>query len=226
MACLGYSGTSILCPLRPDRRPDPCVATAIQHLDCGHEMSISLAELLARHFHLAKPERASLDSSTPKGSSPLTEIYNGRSLDDIAGRLISQARRRQAPLTFLMEINTLSGHLTGADITRLELELQVQLGTAGRLGCNGTAEKWRGDYSDIGDIVRMIQEIERIKGDTKYLGFLLGLAQGKVVGEIEIEIDEPGAMHGVAREPRGAIVDDAVIIVVSSGGHVHGFVGI
>lgn len=53
-------------------------------------------------------------------TDPLTEIYNRRSLDDIAGRLISHARRRQAPLTFLMvdadnfkQINTRFGHLTG-----------------------------------------------------------------------------------------------------------------
>jgi diguanylate cyclase (GGDEF)-like protein len=53
-------------------------------------------------------------------TDPLTEIYNRRSLDDIAGRLISHARRRHAPLTFLMvnadnfkQINTRFGHLTG-----------------------------------------------------------------------------------------------------------------
>ncbi len=51
---------------------------------------------------------------------PLTEIYNRRSLDDIAGRLINQAKRRQTPLSFLMvdadrfkQINTRFGHLTG-----------------------------------------------------------------------------------------------------------------
>jgi diguanylate cyclase (GGDEF)-like protein len=53
-------------------------------------------------------------------TDPLTEIYNRRSLDDIAGRFISQARRRHAALTFLMvdadkfkQINTRFGHLTG-----------------------------------------------------------------------------------------------------------------
>ena len=51
---------------------------------------------------------------------PLTEIYNRRSLDRIAGQFISQARRRRTPLTFLMvdadrfkQINTECGHLTG-----------------------------------------------------------------------------------------------------------------
>jgi len=53
-------------------------------------------------------------------TDPLTEIYNRRSLDQIAGQFISQARRRGTPLTFLMvdadnfkEINTRFGHLTG-----------------------------------------------------------------------------------------------------------------
>jgi diguanylate cyclase (GGDEF)-like protein len=53
-------------------------------------------------------------------TDPLTEIYNRRSLDEIAGRFISHARRRQAALTFLMvdadkfkQINTRFGHLTG-----------------------------------------------------------------------------------------------------------------
>lgn len=53
-------------------------------------------------------------------TDPLTEIYNRRSLDEIASRFISLARRRKSPLTFLMvdadsfkQINTRFGHLTG-----------------------------------------------------------------------------------------------------------------
>src|SRR5437868_14528716 len=53
-------------------------------------------------------------------TDPLTEIYNRRSLDQIAGQFISQARRRKNPLSFLMidadnfkQINTRFGHLTG-----------------------------------------------------------------------------------------------------------------
>ena len=53
-------------------------------------------------------------------TDPLTEIYNRRSLDQIAGHFIGQARRRKTPLTFLMvdadnfkQINTRFGHLTG-----------------------------------------------------------------------------------------------------------------
>ena len=53
-------------------------------------------------------------------TDPLTEVYNRRSLDEIAGRFISHARRRRASLTFMMvdadkfkQINTRFGHLTG-----------------------------------------------------------------------------------------------------------------
>jgi len=53
-------------------------------------------------------------------TDPLTEIYNRRSLDHVAGQFISQARRRGTALTFLMvdadnfkEVNTRFGHLTG-----------------------------------------------------------------------------------------------------------------
>src|SRR5690348_14041056 len=35
-------------------------------------------------------------------TDPLTEVYNRRSLEEIAGRFMSHARRRKAPLTFLM----------------------------------------------------------------------------------------------------------------------------
>src|SRR3954452_13203267 len=51
---------------------------------------------------------------------PLTEIYNRQSLDQTAGRFISQAIRRKTPLTFLMvdadrfkQVNTRFEHLTG-----------------------------------------------------------------------------------------------------------------
>jgi diguanylate cyclase (GGDEF)-like protein len=53
-------------------------------------------------------------------TDPLTEIYNRRSLDDMAARFISHARRLRKPLTFLLvdvdrfkEVNTRFGHLTG-----------------------------------------------------------------------------------------------------------------
>jgi diguanylate cyclase (GGDEF)-like protein len=53
-------------------------------------------------------------------TDPLTEIYNRRSLEELAGRFIGQARRLGKPLSFLLidvdrfkQINTRFGHLTG-----------------------------------------------------------------------------------------------------------------
>jgi diguanylate cyclase (GGDEF)-like protein len=63
-------------------------------------------------------------------TDPLTEVYNRRSLEDMAGRFISHARRLQKALSFLLidvdrfkDVNTRFGHLTGdvvlAEIARL-----------------------------------------------------------------------------------------------------------
>jgi len=53
-------------------------------------------------------------------TDPLTETYNRRSLDDMAGRYINHAQRTNKPVTFLMadldrfkEVNSKFGHLTG-----------------------------------------------------------------------------------------------------------------
>jgi diguanylate cyclase (GGDEF)-like protein len=53
-------------------------------------------------------------------TDPLTDVYNRRSLEDMAARFISRARRSQEPLTFLLvdvnrfkKVNTRFGHITG-----------------------------------------------------------------------------------------------------------------
>jgi diguanylate cyclase (GGDEF)-like protein len=53
-------------------------------------------------------------------TDPLTEIYNRRSLEDMAGRFMSHARRSKNPLTLMLidvddfkDVNTRFGHLTG-----------------------------------------------------------------------------------------------------------------
>lgn len=53
-------------------------------------------------------------------TDPLTEVYNRRSLEDMAGRFISHARRLQSALTFMIidvdrfkEVNSRFGHSTG-----------------------------------------------------------------------------------------------------------------
>ena len=53
-------------------------------------------------------------------TDPQTEVYNRRSLDEMAGRFISYALRSKKPLSFLLidadhfkQVNTRFGHLTG-----------------------------------------------------------------------------------------------------------------
>jgi len=53
-------------------------------------------------------------------TDPLTEIYNRQSLEEMAGRFMSQARRSRKPLTLMLidvdqfkAVNTRFGHLTG-----------------------------------------------------------------------------------------------------------------
>jgi len=83
--------------------------------------------LVTRRLDLRRA-RQSLISSTIQNelvrlqsfTDPLTEVYNRRSLEDMAGRFISQAKRSQKPLTFMLidvdrfkQVNTKFGHLTG-----------------------------------------------------------------------------------------------------------------
>ncbi|MGH9497691.1 MAG: GGDEF domain-containing protein [Terriglobales bacterium] len=83
--------------------------------------------LVTRRLDLRRA-RQSLISSTIQNelvrlqsfTDPLTEVYNRRSLEEMAGRFISQAKRSGKPLTFLLidvdhfkQVNTKFGHLTG-----------------------------------------------------------------------------------------------------------------
>jgi diguanylate cyclase (GGDEF)-like protein len=83
--------------------------------------------LVTRRFELRRLREEVISTTLQKQlieqqsfTDPLTEIYNRRSLEDVAGRFISQARRQKRPLTFLMvdvdnfkQVNTRFGHLTG-----------------------------------------------------------------------------------------------------------------
>jgi diguanylate cyclase (GGDEF)-like protein len=79
--------------------------------------------------------REKLISSTIQGeltrqqsfTDPLTELYNRRSLEDMATRFMSHAKRLEKPLTFMLvdvdrfkEVNTRFGHLAG-DVVLAEI---------------------------------------------------------------------------------------------------------
>lgn len=83
--------------------------------------------LVAKRFEVRRLREQLISSTLQKQviehqsmTDPLTEIYNRRSLDRLTESFISHARRRNAPLTFMMldansfkQINTRFGHLTG-----------------------------------------------------------------------------------------------------------------
>lgn len=103
--------------------------TASRQLVVGLSVLLSLLNgyLVTRRLELRRA-RQKLISSTIQNelvrlqsfTDPLTEVYNRRSLDDMASRFISHARRLKSPLTFVLidvdrfkEVNTRFGHLTG-----------------------------------------------------------------------------------------------------------------
>jgi diguanylate cyclase (GGDEF)-like protein len=70
-------------------------------------------------------------------TDPLTEVYNRRSLDEMAGRFISSARRRKTELTFMLvdvdrfrEVNSKFGHLTG-DVVLAEVAALLKTSVRG-----------------------------------------------------------------------------------------------
>lgn len=83
--------------------------------------------LAARRFELRKTRQQVISLTIQNEltrlqsfTDPLTEVYNRRSLEDMAGRYIAQARRFQGQLSFMLidldhfkQINTRFGHLTG-----------------------------------------------------------------------------------------------------------------
>ena len=60
-----------------------------------------------------------------------------------------------------------------------ELELEVELSAARGKRCNGMAEKLRCDHSHVGDIVDVIQDIERVGETVKTLASFFDLLRGK-----------------------------------------------
>src|SRR5260370_17078652 len=97
-----------------------------------------------------------------------------------------------------------------------ELELQVELHAARRLSGYGPYEKRRRNCYDIGNVVRVVERGERVQGDGNDLGFVLMFREGEVVGKVEVQTDQAGTRHGVAGNAGGAVVDDAVVIVVGA----------
>jgi diguanylate cyclase (GGDEF)-like protein len=100
-----------------------------KELACGLFVMLALTNsyIVARRIEFRKLRQKMISTAMQNElirlqsfTDPLTEIYNRRSLDELASRFIGQARRLGNPLTFLLidvdrfkQVNTQFGHLTG-----------------------------------------------------------------------------------------------------------------
>ena len=103
--------------------------TVSKELACGLFVMLALTNsyIVARRIEFRKLRQKVISTAMQNElirlqsfTDPLTEIYNRRSLDELASRFIGQARRLGKPLTFLLidvdrfkQVNTQFGHLTG-----------------------------------------------------------------------------------------------------------------
>src|SRR5215469_7168633 len=97
-----------------------------------------------------------------------------------------------------------------------EFELEIHLYSPWRLSSNRMAEERRGDYSNVSNVVYMIQHVKRIQRHRNRLGMFARLTECEVVRYIKIQIDQTRTMHRVARDVQGAVVDNSVTVVVGS----------
>ena len=103
--------------------------TVSKELACGLLVLLTLANtyIVSRRTEFRKLRQRMISTAMQNElirlqsfTDPLTEIYNRRSLEELAGRFIGQAKRLGRPLTFLLidvdrfkQVNTRFGHLTG-----------------------------------------------------------------------------------------------------------------
>ncbi|MGO8794338.1 MAG: GGDEF domain-containing protein [Candidatus Sulfotelmatobacter sp.] len=106
-------------------------------------------------------------------TDPLTEIYNRRSLEELANRYISHARRQKKPLTFMLidvdrfkDVNTRFGHLTG-DFVLAEIASLLRTAIRG----SDAVIRYGGDEfvivtdASVTDAQKVIQRIESYLND-------------------------------------------------------------
>lgn len=106
-----------------------------------------------------------------------------------------------------------------------EFELHVELHAARRLGCDRSSEQGRRNGPDVGDVVGMVENIERIQRNRNDLGLFL-LREWKIVRDVEVEIDRSGAGHGIASNTAGTVVENAIMIIVAAGRDIHRLAGV
>lgn len=144
-------------------------------------------------------------------TDPLTEVYNRRSLDEMAAKFISRAKRTEKPLCFMVidldrfkQVNTRFGHLTG-DFVLAEMAALL----TGAVRGSDAVVRFGGDeflviLSDTslipgGEVVtsRIAKDLEEWNGAGHLENFKMGLSMGvaewsagKALDEILNEADK------------------------------------
>jgi len=160
-------------------------------------------------------------------TDPLTEVYNRRSLEDMAGRFISHARRLQNALTFLLidvdkfkQVNTQFGHLTG-DFVLAEVATLLRSSVRG----SDAVVRYGGDefliiLADTGALGagRVVQRIRKYLLDWNGLGRLNGFelslsigisewSDGKTLDEMLDAVDRAMYAEKASSKPGPAILN-------------------
>lgn len=160
-------------------------------------------------------------------TDPLTEVYNRRSLEDMAGRFISHARRLQSALTFILidvdrfkQVNTQFGHLTG-DFVLAEVATLLRSSVRG----SDAVVRYGGDefliiLADAGAVGagRVVQRIRKYLLDWNSSGHLdrfelslsVGISEwrdGKTLDEMLDAADRAMYAEKACNKPRLALSD-------------------
>lgn len=160
-------------------------------------------------------------------TDPLTEVYNRRSLGDMAGRFISHARRLQTSLTFILidvdrfkQVNTKFGHLTG-DFVLAEVATLLRSSVRG----SDAVVRYGGDefliiLADTGALGarRVVERIRKYLLDWNtsehledfQLSLSIGVSEwsdGRTLDEMLDAADQDMYAEKASRKPKASILD-------------------
>src|SRR5438876_8148395 len=76
-------------------------------------------------------------------------------------------------------------------------------------------EEGRGNYTDIGDVVRVIEKIERIQRYGESRRFLPRFGQYKIVRDVHVQANQTRSVQRVARHSNRTIVHDSVVVIIT-----------
>jgi diguanylate cyclase (GGDEF)-like protein len=186
--------------------------TVSKELACGLLVLLILANtyIVSRRLDLRRLRQKTISAAMQNElirlqsfTDPLTEIYNRRSMEELTGRFMVQARRRHSSLAFLLIdvdrfklVNSRFGHLTG-DFVLTEIATLLK----GSIRGSDVAIRYGGDEflvvltdtnaTGAGTIVARIQAALKDWNDAGTLeGFVVGLSIGTAEWQDGQTLDE------------------------------------